>query len=159
MTNDEITSPGGDLPRAGVSIDFVLLGDFAQASGGKLTVVGAGWTLVNAKSPRPYPLRVPFGLGIAFLIPWNDTNRKHPFTFEIRGDAGARLAGGNGEVEAGRQTGMPPGMTQRVVIGIAGQMELAQPGTYTIEVKLTNDVKLITFEALPPPPASRIVMP
>lgn len=134
------------LPRDKVSIDFVVLGDFAQTANGKLTVVGAGWNIVNAQQ---YPQVLPFGIGIGILVPWGETNRKHEFKFIIRASEGPELASGGGEFEAGRQPGMPPGMTQRLVIGIAGQMQVPSPGTYEIMVESAGDAKRIHFEALP----------
>jgi hypothetical protein len=133
------------MPSQKVEIDFVLLADFAQAVGGKLTVVGAGWNLWNAKQ---FPSVVPFGIGIGFLVPWGETNRPHRFTFAIVHD-GKELAGGGGDFEVGRKTGIPPGMDQRVVIGLSGQVEIQFPGTYEIVVSCAGSKKRVTFEALP----------
>lgn len=136
----------GNLPNQKVEIDFVLLGDFAQASNGKLTVVGAGWNIWN--TPK-YPNVLPFGLGIGFLVPWGETNRKHKFTFKIAASEGDTLAEGGGEFEIGRKTGIPPGMLQRVVIGLSGQLEVKDPGTYEIVVSCAGEQKIVIFEALP----------
>ncbi len=138
----------GNLPNQKVEIDFVLLGDFAQASNGKLTVIGAGWNIWN--TPK-YPNVLPFGLGIGFLAPWQETNRKHRFTFRIAASEGDKLAEGGGEFEIGRKTGIPPGMMQRVVIGLSGQVEVKSPGTYEILVTCAGQRKTVTFEALPVP--------
>lgn len=127
-----------------VSIDFVILGDFAQAEQGKLHIVGGGWTLHNAMQ---YPSVVSFGLGIGILVPWAETNRKHDFKFEIRNE-GVELANGGGEFEVGRQPGTPAGMTQRVVVGLSGQVQIPQPGTYEIKVTSGGDQKSVVFEAL-----------
>ncbi|MCI0890051.1 MAG: hypothetical protein J4O04_04520 [Chloroflexi bacterium] len=136
----------GILPNQKVEIDFVLLGDFAQASNGKLTVVGAGWNIWN--TPK-YPNDLPFGLGIGFLVPWNETNRKHKFTFKIAASEGDTLVEGGGEFEIGRKTGIPPGMIQRVVIGLSGQLKIESSGTYEILVTCAGQRKTVTFEALP----------
>lgn len=133
-------------PPDAVEIDFVILGDYAQAQGGKLTVVGAGWNVVQGQQ---YPTPLPFGLGIAFLIPWSLTNRSHHFDFVIKKSEGAQLAGGGGDFEIGRDAGIPAGMTQRVTIGLAGALQLNEPGTYEIIVTTGDTSKRITFEALP----------
>jgi hypothetical protein len=44
---------------------------------------------------------------------------------------------------------MPAGMTQRMVIGLAGQLQLPAPGTYEIIVSAAQDQKKIVFQALP----------
>lgn len=131
------------MPNQKVEIDFVLLGDFAQVTDGKLTVVGAGWNIWN--TPK-YPNVLPFGLGIGFLVPWNETNRKHKFTFKIAASEGATLAEGGGEFEIGRETGIPPGMIQRAVIGFSGQLKIESSGTYEIVVSCAGQRKTVIFE-------------
>lgn len=132
-----------------IQIDFVVLGDYAQAVQGKLHLIGGGWNLWHAQQ---YPNVVHFGLGIGILVPWSLTNRKHGFRFVIRASEGAELANGGGEFEMGRPPGTPPGMTQRVVIGLSGELQLSEPGTYEIIVTAASDEKRVTFEALPVPP-------
>lgn len=136
------------LPRERVGIDFAILGDFAQVANGKLTIVGAGWNMVNAQQ---YPQTLPFGLGMGILVPWSETNAQHQFAFVIQDADGNQLASGGGQVEAGRQPGMPVGMVQRVVVGFAGQLQLQKPGTYVIVITAADDEKRIAFEALPIP--------
>lgn len=128
-----------------VTIDFVLLADFAQAVNGKLTVVGGGWNILNATQ---YPFAVPFGLGLGFLVPWGETNRKHSFKFVIRRSEGTELANGTGEFEVGRGAGTPSGMTQRVVVGVSGQIQVPEAGTYEVIVAVGEDEKRVIFEAL-----------
>jgi hypothetical protein len=129
-----------------VTIDFVLLADFAQTVNGKLTVVGAGWNILNAVE---YPHQLPFGIGLGFLVPWAETNKKHAFTFVIHQSEGMELAKGGGEFEVGRGAGIPSGMTQRVVIAVSGQVQVPESGTYEIIVAAAEDEKRAIFEAMP----------
>jgi len=129
-------------------IDFVVLADFAQAVQGKLTLVGGGW---NLHSPKQYPSTLPFGLGIGILVPWGETNRRHSMKFVIKKSEGPQLIEGGGEFEVGRAVGTPAGMTQRAVLGLAGQLQLLEPGTYEILVSIEGDEKRVTFEAHPVP--------
>ena len=134
-------------------IDFVVLADFAQSVQGKLTLVGGGW---NRHHTMQYPSVLQFGLGIGILVPWSETNRKHPMKFTIRKSEGPQLIGGEAEFEVGREVGTPAGMTQRAVLGLAGQLQLVEPGTYEIVVSIEADEKRVTFEALPvAPPTQR----
>ena len=135
--------------RAGIEIDFVILADFAQAVQGKLSLIGGGWNLHHA---RQYPSPLPFGLGIGILVPWSETNRRHAFRFVIRKSEGAQLITGEGEFEVGRDVGTPPGMTQRATLGIAGQLNLPEPGTYEVIVTAGGGEKRVIFEALPVQP-------
>jgi len=127
-----------------VEIDFVILGDFAQAVEGKLYMLGGGWTIHNAQG---FPSFLVFGLGLGFLVPWGETNRQHHFDFLVKGSEGPELARGGGDFEIGREAGTPAGITQRVVVGIAGQLQIPQAGAYEIEVKIGDIVKRVTFEA------------
>ncbi len=138
--------PSSGLPREAIEIDFVILGDYAQAVQGKLNLIGGGWNTHNADQ---YPSAVPFGIGIGILIPWSLTNRTHQFELVIKGSEGADLVRGGGEFEVGRGAGIPAGMTQRFTLGISGQLQVPEPGTYEIIVTSADSMKRVTFEALP----------
>ena len=137
---------GAGLPGDSIEIDFVILADFAQAVGGKLSLIGGGWDLHNTTQ---YPTIIPFGVGIGILVPWPLTNRKHSFQLVIKGSEGPELLRADGEFEVGGQAGTPPGMTQRVTLGLSGQLQVSGPGTYEIIVTAGKSSKRVTFEALP----------
>ncbi len=65
----------------------VLLCDFAEVSGGKLFVTGAGISLVASSSPQP-PYQVNVCLAILVQIPWNETDSEHSLTIELVSEAG-----------------------------------------------------------------------
>jgi len=134
--------------KQAVDIDFVILGDAAQAVMGKLYMLGGGWNIHNTLQ---YPSLLPFGLGIGILVPWSETNRRHTFAFVIKGSEGDELLRGGGDFEIGREAGIPAGMTQRIVVGISGQLQIPQAGTYEIIVSVGDAEKRVTFEALPVP--------
>jgi hypothetical protein len=134
------------LPRQAIEIDFVILGDYAQAVGGKLNLIGGGWDVHKATQ---YPSVVQFGIGIGILVPWALTNRSCTFELVIKASEGTDLLKADGGFEVGRKAGIPPGMTQRVTLGISGQFQLNSPGTYEIIVTSGQASKRISFEALP----------
>ncbi len=138
--------PAPVLPRDAIGIDFVILGDFAQAVNGKLNLIGGGWNVHNATQ---YPSVMQFGIGIGFLVPWALTNRSYTFELVIKESEGTDLLKAGGEFEAGRKAGIPPGMTQRLTLGISGHIQLNSPGTYEIIVTTDKASKQISFEALP----------
>ena len=90
------------LPADRVVIDFAILGDYAQTSGGKLTIVGAGWSVVNAQQ---YPQDLQFGLGVGILVPWSETNTQIAFAFVIQDADGNQLASGGGQSRGRTPTG------------------------------------------------------
>ena len=133
------------LPVERLTIDFVILGDSAQAVAGKLYLLGGGWDIYTAKA---YPAVAPFGLGIGVLVPWSATNERHLLNFVIRSTDGPELGRGQGHFEVGRKAGMRPGVTQRVVLGFSGQVEIPAQGIYEIEVEIPGDKRRITFDAV-----------
>lgn len=64
----------------------VLLCDFAEVSGGKLFITGAGISLIASSSPIE-PFRVNLCLAVLVSIPWNETNAEHRLTIELVSEA------------------------------------------------------------------------
>ena len=64
----------------------VLLCDFAEVSGGKLFVTGAGISLVASGSPQP-PYQVNVCLAVLVQIPWGETDTEHVLTVELVSEA------------------------------------------------------------------------
>jgi hypothetical protein len=130
------------------ALDFLILADAAQEVAGKLYLLGGGWDMLT---PPTYPSVIPFGLGVGILVPWAHTNMKHHFTFVIKASEGPDLARGEGDFEVGRKPGLRPGMTQRVVLAIHGQLNIPGPGTYEVIAQVADNIKRTTFDALSPP--------
>jgi hypothetical protein len=65
----------------------VMLCDFAEVSGGKLFITGAGISLLASSSDTsPYPVNV--SLAILVSIPWTETDISHTMTIELISEAG-----------------------------------------------------------------------
>lgn len=141
-----VNAASGNIDREEIEIDFVILADFAQASNGKLNLIGGAWNLHNAER---YPSNLLLGLGIGVLVPWAETNRRYKLTFEIKKSEGSTVMKGEGEYQVGRALDTPAGMTQRVTLGISTPVQLPEPGTYEVIVETVGRSKRVTFEALP----------
>ena len=64
----------------------VLLCDFAEVSGGKLFITGAGISLIASSSAQaPYPINL--CLAVLVQIPWNETDADHLLTIELVSEA------------------------------------------------------------------------
>lgn len=63
-----------------------MLCDFAEVSGGKLFITGAGISLLASGSPTP-PFPVNVCLAILVAIPWNETDSRHVMTIELVSEA------------------------------------------------------------------------
>lgn len=101
-------------PEKGWKVTLVLA-DAAQVAEDKLNVLGAGWNITD-------PMPSPFALGGIIEVPWNETNRSHPFRLELidldgnpvvmEGLEGSTEVAVNGTFEIGRPSGIRAGSFQ-----------------------------------------------
>lgn len=64
----------------------MLLCDFAEVSGGKLFITGAGISVLASGSEKPpYPVNI--CLAIVVSIPWHETDQRHLMTIELVSEA------------------------------------------------------------------------
>ena len=116
----------------------MLLCDAAEAVGGKLYILGGGWSMASPASTRS-------AIAIYIQVPWDQTNYSHHFRLELL-DADAQpvltpegqpvFVEGNFEV--GRPAGLKPGVPIDVPLALnVGQMQL--PPDNRFEWRLTLD--------------------
>ena len=90
-----------------------MLADSAQEVGGKLYILGGGWSITG---PDP----VPMAIALKLEVPWDRTNEQHALLLELLDEDGEPVlipgADGEqvplqvtGEFEAGRPPGIKPG--------------------------------------------------
>lgn len=99
----------------------MLLADAAQAVGGKLYILGGGWSITG---PDP----TPSAIAIKIEVPWTETNMRHSFQLRLLDEDGQPVAVptpiGNrqmeigGEFEVGRPAGLRPGTPIDVAIAL-----------------------------------------
>jgi|SRR5581483_596632 len=91
----------------------MMLADAAQEVGGKLYILGGGWSVTG---PGPAPMAI----ALKIEVPWDRTNEKHELVLELVDDDGSPVlvAGPDdeevplqvtGELEVGRPVGVKPG--------------------------------------------------
>jgi uncharacterized protein DUF6941 len=134
----------------------LLLADAAQQVGGKLYVLGGGWSICGTG-----PMTM--ALALKFEVPWNETNQKHRLLTELLDQDGqpVTLAGApsplrmEGALEAGRPAGIPAGTSidAPLAINIAG-IQLP-PGGYRWQVSVDEEVvAAASFLVMEQPPAT-----
>ena len=121
----------------------LLLADFARVSDGKLDVIGGGWSVINAAGP--------FGCFVAalFQIPWDQTNTKHKFRFDLLDADGNGIPAANGddsvyvegEFEAGRPAGLTAGTPVDLPLVVPFGPLVLDPGRYEIRLTINGDTK------------------
>jgi hypothetical protein len=120
----------------------LLLADFARVADGKLDVIGGGWSIMNATGP--------FGFFVAalFQIPWDQTNAKHTFRFELLDADGNSVETpdgeplqAEGEFEAGRPAGLRPGTPVDAPLVVPFGPLVLEEGRYEIRLTIDEDTK------------------
>ena len=97
-------------------VEYLLLADRAEVSGGKLYVMGGGWDRIMPPGPN---VPVPVSFAVSILVPWHATNRDYMLSITIQDADGRPL---DFRADATLNTGRPPdaiqGQPQRVIIAV-----------------------------------------
>jgi hypothetical protein len=115
----------------------MLLCDAADESGGKLYVLGGGWSIIRG---QPSPM----ALAIKMSVPWDQAN--HPFSIKtmLVTDDGEPVPGPDSEdplvvegtVEVGRPTGLKPGTPLDTPFVLSFPPLPLEPGGYVWELEI-----------------------
>jgi hypothetical protein len=137
-------------------IELLTLANHAEAINGLLYMMGAGWTDHWRQIP-PEGNRVPpvhFGIGIAILVPWDETNRRHHVVVGIENSDGREVIRVESDVEIGRPPGSQPGQDFRSVLAINANVDFPAAGTYRVVVTAGQSQKRVAFRVndVPAPP-------
>jgi len=95
----------------------LLLCDAAQVTGGRLSLLGGGLTLLG---PKPQPM----AMAIYITIPWDRANVRHSWELELVDEDGHpvllkdRPVIAQGQFEAGRPAGLRPGSPLSMALAI-----------------------------------------
>ena len=109
----------------------IMLADAAQENGGKLYILGGGWSVTGPDIP-------PSALAMKIDVPWDQANVRHTWVLELVSEDGVpvEIEGQAVRIEGEFEVGRPPG---------------AAPGSY-IDVPLA-----VNFGSLPLAPGRRYV--
>ena len=120
----------------------MLLCDAAQSVGGKLYILGAGWSQMAANNPTD------MSLAIKLLIPWSRTNEPVNVRASLLNAANAEVVDfgmGPVRVETAVELGRPPGMVRGTPLDASLVMNFPgvrlSPGRYVWELEVDNAVK------------------
>ena len=123
----------------------LLLCDYAQEVGGKLYVLGGGWSIYRGAP-------VTMALAVKISVPWDSANVRHDFQAKLVTEDGGepQLLGADGQgvatpiqfdgsFEAGRPPGLPPGsdLDAPFAVNIAGLP--LPPGRYEWRVAIDGE--------------------
>lgn len=132
----------------------MLLCDAAHQMGGKLYILGGGWSLVLYQGQ---PLSM--ALAVKLAVPWSQANEELAVHALLEDDDGDGIDLGAGPIEARGQmeVGRPPGMKRGTPIDAPFVLPFAglslDPGGYVWSLKVNGKVRARTpFRVLAQPP-------
>lgn len=121
----------------------MLLCDSAQSVGGKLFVLGGGWSLLK-KTDQPMSM----ALAVKLAIPWSRSNERHRIHAQLESDQGSVVqhegedVRAEGEIEVGRPPGLKPGTPLDAAFVLTFQGLALAPGGYVWVLRADGDVLL-----------------
>jgi len=130
-----------------MKIDYVILADGAQAIGGKLYVLGGGWSIFHAQS-YPAPLNLAIGVGVSYDA--FEFGTTHPWNVAIADETGVPIVpemGGQLPVPQPLAQ-MPKGVTNRLPFVLQIGLVVPRPGKYSITVGCGSSTVRTDFDAL-----------
>jgi hypothetical protein len=132
----------------------ILLCDAAHEVGGKLYVLGGGWSLLHLP-------RTPTNMALAMKIevPWDQTNRAIKIQAALRDadgqdvDIGQGPIVASGDVTVGRPAHVKPGTPIDLPIAMQFNGIALEPGGYVWELEIDGHVEArVGFRVMPGPP-------
>jgi hypothetical protein len=136
----------------------MLLCDAAQEVGGKLYVLGGGWSVIWA---APGGLSS-MALAIKLEVPWDQTNRKISIAAALMTEDGAPVdlgmgpIGASGELEVGRPAGVKPGTNIDAPIAMSFPGLALGLGGYRWELSINGTVMAKTAFRVQPAPGFQV---
>lgn len=138
-----------------IQVDFMILSDGAQAVGGKLYMLGGGWTHLFVPQLPGKP-QAPFAVALGIAVPYHLTNRRFSFTLELTDSDGNRVGDLlTAEMEQGRPPGLRPGAVQNILVAVNAQPDFPASGRYTFNASVDGEqLRSVPFEVLAQTPTS-----
>jgi len=132
-----------------IDVDFLLLADGAEAVGGKLYILGGGWTHLFVPEV-PGPPFGPFAVALGVAVPYHLTNRRFTFMLELTDADGNRVGDVmTGEFEQGRPPGIRPGASQPILLAVNARPEFPAAGRYTFTALIDDrPMRSVSFEVV-----------
>ncbi len=121
----------------------MLLCDSAQSVGGKLFILGGGWSLIK-KTDQPMNM----ALAVKLAIPWSRSNERHRIEAQLETDQGIAVSHegqdvkADGEIEVGRPPGLKPGTSLDAAFVLTFQGLALDPGGYVWVLRAGDDAVL-----------------
>ncbi|MEX2080032.1 MAG: hypothetical protein WEC33_00305 [Dehalococcoidia bacterium] len=128
-----------------MDIEYALIADHAEITGGKLYLMGGGWDLYRVAE---FPAQVRLAVALGVRIGWEETNAARAVTVSIDHEDGERVANVDGHVTVGRPPHLAAGASQLAQVAVNFQLEVKLPGGYVVRVR-AGEADAAVSQALP----------
>jgi len=130
-----------------MKIEYMILEDRAQALGGKLYILGGGWSISHAQA-YPAPLNLAIGVGVSYTF--NEFGMTYPWSVTIADEAGIPIVPGmSGQLPAPQPLAqVPKGLTKRLPFVLQIGLVVPRPGKYSITVRFGSSTVKTDFDAI-----------
>ena len=112
-----------------MEIDYLLLADHAEVTGGKLYLMGGGW---DTRTVADVPVNVRVMVAAGIRVDWDQTNTVIPLVLRVDDDDAQEMLRINGQMNIGRPPTLLPGTSQLSQMTFAIQAQFKQLGGYRI---------------------------
>ena len=116
-----------------------MLADSAQESGGKLYILGGGWSVTGPEIP-------PSALALKIDVPWDQANRPHMWRLSLLSEDGipVEIEGQPIRIEGQFEVGQPPGAAPGSYIDVPiavnlGSLPLARGRRYVWQLVIDDE--------------------
>jgi Family of unknown function (DUF6941) len=130
-----------------MKIEYVVLSDAAQAVGGKLYILGGGWTLFRAMK-FPAPVQIALAMSISYTAA--EAGKQFPLRIAIADEAGVPIAPElNTQVSAGpAKPDLPVDVDLRLCFAANMGLLIPRAGKYTVLVTAGPSSLVTHFTAI-----------
>jgi len=138
-----------------MELDFALIADAADVSGGKLYVLGGAFDTIHMQQlPATHPI---LAVAMRLLLSPVDLDRKHVLEILLLDADAHHIASAKGELMVGRSPDSPQGWKQAVILPLRFfNVPFQSAGHYSIEILINgNMVKSIPLRVIQHAPTNQ----
>ncbi|MEO8540171.1 MAG: hypothetical protein ABI577_10565 [bacterium] len=114
-----------------MEIDYLLLAEHSEVTGGKLYLMGGGWDTMNV-AEAPASVRVTLAAGVR--VDWDETNVPVPLIVRVDDDDAQEVFRLEGQMNVGRPPHLPAGSSQLSQMTFALALKLPKFGGYRVSL-------------------------
>lgn len=114
-----------------MQIDYALIADHAEISGGKLYLMGGGWDVTRV---RTVPARVRIAIALGVRLDWMEADQPNRVRVQLEDEDGGELVRADGSLKVERPHHLPAGSTQLAQMVVTVSARFPRYGGYRVRI-------------------------